>query len=53
VSEDPTPPTPEEATATVEEWREAHHDFRTVIDGQKYVMKLTTRGTCLIPVEDE
>lgn len=49
----PTPPTPEEVTATLEEWEEKHDDFRVVIDGQKYVTKLTTKGTCLIPVEDD
>jgi hypothetical protein len=49
----PTPPTSEEATATFEDWREAHDDFRTTIDGVRYVCKLTTRGTCLIPVKED
>lgn len=35
---------------TKDEWRKTHKDFKTVIDGQRYVMRMTRHGTCLVPV---
>ena len=36
---------------TREEWSKTHRDFKTTIAGQRYVLRLTDRGTCLVPVE--
>lgn len=36
---------------TRKEWRKTHRDFKTTIAGQRYVLRLTDRGTCLVPVE--
>ncbi len=33
------------------EWKKTHRDFKSVIDGQRYVLRLTERGTALVPVE--
>ena len=35
---------------TREEWSKTHRDFKTTIAGQRYVLRLTDRGTCLVPV---
>ncbi|CAJ6925988.1 Uncharacterised protein [Burkholderia pseudomallei] len=35
---------------TADEWRRTHRDFKTTIDGQRYVLRWTTRGTSLVPV---
>jgi len=43
---------PEDTVVTIEDYENAHDDFRTTIDGKKYVTALTTRGTALIPVEE-
>lgn len=44
---------PEETTATLEDYREAHDDFRGEIDGKRCVCKWTTKGTALIPIEED
>lgn len=35
---------------TRDEWSKTHRDFKTTIAGQRYVLRLTDRGTCLVPV---
>lgn len=35
---------------TADEWRHTHRDFKTVINGQRYVMRWTKHGTGLVPV---
>lgn len=37
-------------TITKTEWEKIHKDFKSVINGQKYIMRLTESGTCLIPI---
>ena len=32
------------------EWNKTHKDFKSIIDGVHYVMKLTDKGTALVPV---
>lgn len=44
---------PEETVATVEDYENAHDDFRTVIDEKRFVTALTTKGTALIPIEED
>lgn len=42
------------ATATVtistQEWAKTHRDYKTTIQGQRYVLRMTSRGTSLVPV---
>lgn len=33
-----------------EQWRKTHRDFKTVINGQRYVLRWTPYGTGLVPV---
>ncbi|MGF6858353.1 hypothetical protein [Paraburkholderia sp. CI3] len=35
---------------TADEWRKTHRDFKTVIDGQRYILRWTEFGTSLVPV---
>jgi hypothetical protein len=35
------------------EWNKTHKDFKSIIDGVHYVMKLTDKGTALVPVKIE
>ena len=35
---------------TADEWRRTHRDFKTVIDGQRYILRWTECGTSLVPV---
>lgn len=44
-------PTPAEVTATLEEYRDAPRDYRVESDGVRKVLKRTTRGACLVPIE--
>lgn len=39
-----------EERMTTAEWRRTHRDFKTIINGQRYVMRWTTKGTGLMPV---
>lgn len=34
-----------------EEWRTTHRDFKSNINGQRYVLRMTLAGTSLVPVE--
>lgn len=36
---------------TREEWKKTHRDFKSIIDGQRYMMRLVDGKTCLVPVE--
>ena len=36
---------------TKKEWNKTHKDFKSIIDGIHYVMKLTDKGTALVPVK--
>lgn len=37
---------------TAEEWRKKHRDFKSIKDGQRYVLEYDPKvGTCLVPVE--
>jgi len=40
-------------TITKKEWNKTHKDFKSIIDGVHYVMKLTDKGTALVPVNIE
>ena len=35
---------------TLAEWHRTHRDFKTTIDGQRYVLRWTAHGTGLVPV---
>lgn len=41
---------PREERMTAAEWRRTHRDFKTIINGQRYILRWTARGTGLIPV---
>jgi len=32
------------------EWKKTHRDFKTIIDGQRMVLAMTSAGTSLVPV---
>ncbi len=32
------------------EYRKIHKDYKTIINGQHYILKATENGTCLVPV---
>lgn len=34
-----------------EEWNRTHRDFKGSVNGQRYVLQMTTRGTTMVPVE--
>jgi len=39
---------------TLEDYREKHDDYKTVIDGNRYVMTLVPgKGTCLVPIQED
>ena len=43
-------------TITKKQWKELHRDYKDIINGQKYILKLENGATCLVPVkvaEDE
>lgn len=44
---------PEETTRTLEDYENKHDDYRTVIDEDRYVTALTTRGTALVKIEED
>jgi hypothetical protein len=35
---------------SADEWRKTHRDFKSQINGQKYVLRATAAGTALVPV---
>lgn len=39
-----------EERMTAEEWKRIHRDFKTINNGQRYVLRWTTQVTCLVPV---
>lgn len=38
-------------TITKQEWKELHRDYKDIINGQRYILKLENGGTCLVPVQ--
>ncbi len=38
-------------TITKSEWKELHKDYKTIIDKQRYILRLVNGGTCLVPVK--
>lgn len=38
-------------TITKSEWKALHRDYKTIIDKQRYILKLVNGGTCLVPVK--
>jgi len=42
---------PDDAVSmTQAEWQKVHRDLKTMIDGQRYVLRSTARGTCFVLV---
>ncbi len=35
---------------TQDQWSRTHRDFKTTIEGQRYTLMMTSRGTSLVPV---
>ncbi len=42
---------PSAVRMTPEEWKRTHRDYKGRFDGQRYVLQMTNRGTCMVPVE--
>lgn len=38
-------------TITKSEWKALHRDYKEIINGQRYILKLVNGGTCLAPVK--
>lgn len=38
-------------TITKSKWKLLHKDYKTIIDGQRYILKLVAGATCLVPVK--
>lgn len=38
-------------TITRSEWKALHRDYKDIINGQRYILKLVNGGTCLVPVK--
>lgn len=36
---------------TPEEWKKTHRDFKGTYQGQRYVLRMTNRGTAMVNVE--
>ena len=36
---------------TKSEWKALHRDYKEIINGQRYILKLVNGGTCLVPVK--
>lgn len=36
---------------TTEEWKKTHRDFKGTYQGQRYVLRMTNRGTSMVPVQ--
>lgn len=43
-------PEPVVVHMSAEEWRKTHRDFKSQVNGQKYVLRATAAGTALVPV---
>lgn len=37
-------------TITKSKWKALHRDYKAIIDGQRYILKLVNGDTCLVPV---
>lgn len=37
-------------TITKNKWKNTPKDYKTIIDGQRYILKGTSQGTSLVPV---
>lgn len=37
-------------TLSAQEWAKTHRDFKTTIQGQRHVLRMTSQGTSLVPV---
>ena len=40
-------------TITKRKWQELHRDYKEIIDGIPYILKLENGGTCLVPIRLE
>ncbi len=38
-------------TITKSEWKALHRDYKEIINGQRYILKLVNGATCLVPVK--
>ncbi len=38
-------------TIKKEDFKKLNKDYKTVINGQPYILKLTINGTCLVPIK--
>lgn len=38
-------------TITKSEWKALHRDYKEIINGQRYILKLVNGGTCFVPVK--
>lgn len=38
-------------TITKKEWIKKNKDYKSIINGQKYILTMTDKGTALVPVE--
>jgi len=38
-------------TITKQQWMKINNDYKSIIENQKYILKLTDKGTCLVPVD--
>jgi hypothetical protein len=42
---------PEMVRMTPEEWAKTHRDFKGTFQGQRYVLRMSHRGTAMVPVQ--
>lgn len=38
-------------TITKSKWKALHRDYKSIINGQRCILKLVNGGTCLVPVK--
>ena len=38
-------------TITKSEWKALHRDYKEIVNGQRYILKLENGATCLAPVK--
>jgi len=36
---------------TKQQWNKINNDYKSIIENQKYILKLTDKGTALVPVD--
>lgn len=52
MQENPSPQAaPEPVRMTAEEWKKTHRDFKGTYQGQRYVLRMTPKGTAMVNVE--